>query len=135
MATSGTFPKVAGDKIYAADIENLRRIPKATSAGNYTLSVTNVGQHVQVSGSTVTVPTVGSGIQAGDAVTIYNASSADITIVRVTTAPGVYCFIAGTTRQPTKLSVNGLATFLCVDPGSVSGGSAPRFIVSGGGVS
>lgn len=132
MATlSGKFPKTTGDKIYAQDIEQLRRIPQY-STGTYTLSPLQVGQHVTVNG-TISVPTPLSGMQAGDAVTIYNPGSVSVSIAASAGSnPAIYK-LAGTTVVPTLLAANGLVTFLCVNSGGVS--SSPVYVVIGGGVS
>lgn len=132
MATlSGKFPKTTGDKIYAQDIEQLRRIPQY-STGTYVLSPLQVGQHVTVNG-TIYVPTPLSGMQAGDAVTIYNPGSVSVNIAASAGSNTAIYKLAGTTVVPTVLAANGLVTFLCVTSGGIS--SSPVYVVIGGGVS
>lgn len=131
MATAGQFPKDAGDTIYAADLEALRRIKQVT-AGSYELNVDHVGKHVYVTAS-ITVPPFSSNIQAGDAITIYNGTNSAIPIgTNYSLAMATY-FIAGTTITPVILGVNGLATFLCVDTGSPA--ASPKYVVIGAGLS
>lgn len=129
MATAGNFPKVAGDTIYAADINQLKRIPQKI-VGAYTLLVADVGMHVFVS-STVTVPDNSSGIQAGDAISIFNGSGSPISFASTGSPLSTYK-IAGTAITPITLAANGLATFLCVSTGA--GAGAARYVVIGAGI-
>lgn len=134
MANAGEFPKSSGDIIYAADLNQLRKIPQASSAGEFVLTPTNTGQHVPVTGS-IKIPASGvTGITSGDSITVYNPGPSVLTISVYGTpsVPPLY-YIVGTSVKPTSLAVNGLATFLCVDTG---GGVNPaKFIVIGGGIS
>ena len=134
MATSGQFPENAGDIVYAADLNELRRIPRADAAGDYVLAPTQTGTYVPVTGS-IKVPAAGvTGLTAGDAITLFNPGPSALSIsVYLTPAILPTYFIAGTTTKPSTLAVNGLATFLCVETGD---GSTPaKFIVTGGGIS
>jgi hypothetical protein len=133
MATSGQFPKTAGDIVYAADLNELRRIPQ-NSFGDYVLNKDQSGMHIKVTGS-IKVPATGvTGLTAGDAVTVYNPGPSALSIsVYLTPAILPTYFIAGTTTKPSTLAVNGLATFLCVETGD--GSNPAKFIVTGGGVS
>ena len=133
MATSGQFPKTAGDIVYAADLNELRRIPQ-NSFGDYVLNKDQSGMHIKVTG-TIKVPATGvTGLTAGDAVTVYNPGPSALSIsVYLTPAILPTYFIAGTTTKPSTLAVNGLATFLCVETGD--GSNPAKFIVTGGGVS
>lgn len=133
MATSGQFPKTAGDIVYAADLNQLRRIPQ-DSVGDYVLNKDQSGMHIKVTGS-IKVPATGvTGLTAGDAITVYNPGPSTLAIsVYLTPAISPTYFIAGTTTKPSTLAVNGLATFLCVETGD--GSNPAKFIVTGGGVS
>ena len=133
MATSGQFPKTAGDIVYAVDLNELRRIPQ-NSFGDYVLNKDQSGMHIKVTGS-IKVPATGvTGLTAGDAVTVYNPGPSALSIsVYLTPAILPTYFIAGTTTKPSTLAVNGLATFLCVETGD--GSNPAKFIVTGGGVS
>jgi hypothetical protein len=94
---------------------NLRDIPSAgaekTSA--YTLTVSDIGEFVTVGASgSITVPN--DTFAAGNAVSIYNNTTGDITITcSITTA-----YIAGTDadKDTITLATRGLATFLFVNP-------------------
>jgi hypothetical protein len=122
MATAGEFPKSSGDKLFAEDINDLRRVPQKSGVGAYTLSRNDIGKHVVVTGS-VTVPSVSS-LVAGDSITVYNPNTTALTI----TSAGTTTVIAGTTVTPVLIFPNGLATFLCVST------SPPKFVVIGGGI-
>lgn len=122
MAGPGEYPKVTGDKVYAVDLNDLRRVPQKDGAGTYTLSKNDIGKHVTVTGSVI-VPSVSS-IVAGDSITVYNPATTAISI----SSAGTTTVIAGTTVTPVLIAPNGLATFLCV----VS--SPPKFVVIGGGI-
>jgi hypothetical protein len=97
--------------------------PVGTKTGSYTLAVTDVGEYVQVgSGGSITIPD--ATFAEGDAVSIFNNTSGDITITcTITTA-----YIAGTNtdKATVTLATRGVATVLfisgtvCVITGSVS---------------
>jgi hypothetical protein len=97
--------------------------PVGTKTGSYTLAVTDVGEYVQVgSGGSITIPD--ATFAEGDAVSIFNNTSGDITITcSITTA-----YIAGTNtdKATVTLATRGVATVLfisgtvCVITGNVS---------------
>ena len=101
-----------------------RNIPAVgTKTGSYTLATTDVGEYVQVgSGGSITIPD--ATFAEGDAVSIFNNTSAGITITcTITTA-----YIAGTDtdKATVTLSTRGVCTVLfisgtvCVITGNVS---------------
>jgi len=97
--------------------------PVGTKTGSYTLAVTDVGEYVQVgSGGSITIPD--ATFAEGDAVSIFNNTSAGITITcSITTA-----YIAGTDsdKASVTLATRGVCTVLfisstvCVITGNVS---------------
>jgi len=97
--------------------------PVGTKTGSYTLAVTDVGEYVQVgSGGSITIPD--ATFAEGDAVSIFNNTSAGITITcTITTA-----YIAGTDsdKATVTLATRGVCTILfisstvCVITGNVS---------------
>jgi hypothetical protein len=97
--------------------------PVGTKTTSYTLAVTDVGEYVQVgSGGSITIPD--ATFAEGDAVSIFNNTSGDITITcTITTA-----YIAGTDsdKATVTLATRGVATVLfisgtvCVITGNVS---------------
>ena len=101
---------------------NIRAITSNSKSGAYTLSVDDVGELINTS-SGVTVP---SGIlSAGDAITIFNSSTGDITI---TEGSSVTMYLAGSsTTGDRTLAQNGVATVLCV--------GTDTFTILGGGLS
>jgi hypothetical protein len=101
-----------------------RNIPAVgTKTGSYTLATTDVGEYVQVgSGGSITIPN--ATFAEGDAITIFNNTTGNITITcTITTA-----YIAGTDsdKATMTLATRGLATILfisstvCVVSGNVS---------------
>jgi hypothetical protein len=96
-------------------VGNLRNIPSAGSAktSSYTLTTSDIGEFVTVgTGGSITVPN--DVFAAGNAVSIYNDTTGDITITcSITTA-----YIAGTNtdKATMTLATRGLATFLFVNP-------------------
>jgi hypothetical protein len=97
--------------------------PVGTKTGSYTLATTDVGEYVQVgSGGSITIPD--ATFAEGDAVSIFNNTSAGITITcTITTA-----YIAGTDsdKATVTLATRGVCTILfisgtvCVITGNVS---------------
>jgi hypothetical protein len=97
--------------------------PVGTKTGSYTLATTDVGEYVQVgSGGSITIPN--ATFAEGDAISIFNNTSGNITITcTITTA-----YIAGTDsdKATMTLATRGLATILfisstvCVVSGNVS---------------
>lgn len=97
--------------------------PVGTKTGSYTLATTDVGEYVQVgSGGSITIPD--ATFAEGDAISIFNNTSGNITITcTITTA-----YIAGTDsdKATMALATRGVATILfisstvCVVSGNVS---------------
>ena len=97
--------------------------PVGTKTGSYTLATTDVGEYVQVgTGGSITIPD--ATFAEGDAVSIFNNTSGDITITcTITTA-----YIAGTDtdKASVTLATRGVCTVLfisstvCVITGNVS---------------
>lgn len=97
--------------------------PVGTKTGSYTLATTDVAKYVQVgSGGSITIPD--ATFAEGDAITIFNNTSGNITITcSITTA-----YIAGTDsdKATMTLATRGVATILfissttCVVSGNVS---------------
>jgi hypothetical protein len=97
--------------------------PVGTKTGSYTLATTDVGEYVQVgSGGSITIPN--ATFAEGDAISIFNNTSAGITITcTITTA-----YIAGTDsdKATVTLATRGVCTILfisgtvCVLTGNVS---------------
>jgi len=97
--------------------------PVGTKTGSYTLATTDVGEYVQVgSGGSITIPD--ATFAEGDAISIFNNTSGNITITcSITTA-----YIAGTDsdKATMTLATRGVATVLfisstvCVVTGNVS---------------
>ena len=97
--------------------------PVGTKTGSYTLATTDVGEYVQVgSGGSITIPN--ATFAEGDAISIFNNTSGNITITcTITTA-----YIAGTDsdKATVSLATRGVATILfisgtvCVITGNVS---------------
>ena len=112
ITTSGSLNDAAG---------NVREIVNNTKTGTYTLTANDVGELINTN-SNVTIP---SGVfSAGQAITIYNNSSGNITIAR----SGVTAYSVGTSTNSDKtLAQKGVATVMCV--------SANTFVVIGGGLS
>jgi hypothetical protein len=130
--TGNAFFGVSGPatsvKTYTFPNENMsvgfRNIPPVgTKTGSYTLATTDVGEYVQVgSGGSITIPD--ATFAEGDAVSIFNNTSGNVTITcSITTA-----YIAGTDADKASmvLATRGLATVLfisstvCVVSGNVS---------------
>ena len=130
--TGNAFFGVSGPatsvKTYTFPNENMsvgfRNIPPVgTKTGSYTLATTDVGEYVQVgSGGSITIPD--ATFAEGDAVSIFNNTSSNVTITcSITTA-----YIAGTDADKASmvLATRGLATVLfisstvCVVSGNVS---------------
>jgi hypothetical protein len=109
--------------LQAASLGYLNIPPVGTKTGSYTLAVTDVGEYVQVgSGGSITIPD--ATFSEGDAISIFNNTSGNITITcSITTA-----YIAGTDadKATMTLATRGLATILfisgtvCVVSGNVT---------------
>ena len=101
---------------------NIRAITSNSKSGAYTLSVDDVGELINTS-SGVTVPS--GTLNAGDAITIFNSSTGDITI---TEGSSVTMYLAGSsTTGDRTLAQKGVATVLCV--------GTDTFTILGGGLS
>ena len=85
---------------------NLRSIPQNTQGSTYTLVAADAGKHILASG-TVTVPN--NVFSAGDAVTIVNNTSGDLTITKTITT--MYLGTDATSANRT-LATRGVATIL-----------------------
>ena len=116
---SVTFPDGGGN--YSVGYQNLPAV--GTKTGSYTLAVADIGKYVQVgSGGSITIPD--ATFAEGDAISIFNNTTGDITITcSITTA-----YIAGTDSDvaTATLATRGVATILfisstvCVIAGNVS---------------
>ena len=117
-AGAGTFTTLADQE------GSVRAIPPVgTKTSSYTLTTSDVGQYVQVgSGGSITIPN--STFSEGDAVSIFNNTTGNVTITcSITTA-----YIAGTDsdKASVTLATRGVATILfisgtvCVITGNVS---------------
>lgn len=115
---------VSATSTVSDSIGDVREIVQNSQSGaTYTLVVTDLGKHINFTGSTaVAVPN--TVFAAGDAVTIYNNQAANITVVQNN---NVTLRLAGsaTTGNRTMLQY-GLATVLCV--------AANTFVISGAGL-
>lgn len=121
-------PDAAGTNIYAlppdASTLGYRNIPAVgTKTGSYTLAIADIGKYVQVgSGGSITIPN--STFSEGDAVSIFNNTTGNITI----TCSIATAYIAGTDsdKASVTLATRGVATILfisgtvCVITGNVS---------------
>jgi hypothetical protein len=130
--TGNTFFSVSGPasstKTYTFPNENMtvgyRNLPAVgTQTGSYTLAVNDVGKYVQVStGGSITIPT--STFAEGDAITIYNNTTGNITIT--CSAPTAYIAGTNTVKTSMTLATRGVATVLfysataCVVSGNVT---------------
>jgi hypothetical protein len=101
-----------------------RNLPAVgTQTGSYTLAVNDVGKYVQLgAGGSITIPT--STFAEGDAITIYNNTTGNITIT--CSAPTAYIAGTNTVKTSMTLATRGVATVLfysataCVVTGNVS---------------
>ena len=113
IETTGTLSDAAG---------NVRELVNNGKSSGYTLTANDVGELINTN-SGVTVPT--GVFSAGQAVTIYNNTSGNITI---TQAGGATVFLAGSSTSGNRtLAQRGVATVLCV--------SSNTFTILGGGLS
>ena len=101
---------------------NIRAITSNSKAAAYDLTADDVGELINTS-SGVTVPS--GTLSAGDAITIFNSSTGDITI---TEGSSVTMYLAGSsTTGDRTLAQKGVATVLCV--------GTDTFTILGGGLS
>lgn len=122
--TTVTGTTVTGQTIND-NIGNVRRIPQNTQTGSYTLVAGDSGKHVFTTAG-VTVP---SGVfTVGEAVSIYNNTTGNITITQGTNVTLRQAGASGTGDR--TLAQRGLATVLCV-----SGANGTEFVIGGAGLS
>ncbi len=102
---------------------NVRAIPQNSQSATYTLAITDVGKHVNITaGVGVTVPP--DIFSSGDAITIFNNTG---TAKTVFVGSGVTMRLAGTASTGTRyLSQYALSTIICI--------SSNVFAISGAGV-
>tara|TARA_Y100001973_G_scaffold32312_1_gene48710 strand:+ start:13649 stop:14149 length:501 start_codon:yes stop_codon:yes gene_type:complete len=113
LTASGTVSDAGG---------NIRAITSNSKSGAYTLTSGDVGELINTT-SEVTVPA--STFSAGDAITIYNGTTSDITI---TQGSSVTMYLAGSSTTGNRtLAQKGVATVLCV--------GTDTFTILGGGLS
>jgi hypothetical protein len=123
--TTGNFAIVSGATVTGAvvndNIGNVRNIPQNSQTTSYTLVSGDAGKHVFTT-SGVTVP---SGVFViGQAVTIYNNTTGNLTITQGTNVTLRQAGASGTGNR--TLAQRGLATVLCV-----SGSSGTEFVIAG----
>jgi len=109
------------DENFTVGFRNLPAV--GTKTGSYTLAVGDVGKYVQLgSGGSITIPT--STFAEGDAITLYNNTTGNITIT--CSAPTAYIAGTNTVKTSMTLATRGVATILfysataCVVSGNVS---------------
>jgi hypothetical protein len=101
-------------------IGNIRELPPTTKSASYTLVSTDSGKFIS---TTANVAIPASVFTAGQNISIFNNSSANITI----TTTGVTVYLTGTaTTGDRTLLQRGLASAVCV--------AANTFVVTGGGL-
>jgi hypothetical protein len=108
----------------------LTNVPQNSKTTSYTLLASDVGKHVSTNAGVI-VPI--STFFPGDTITIYNNSSADITISKQSgQEANITMYLAGTATNTTNrtLAQRGLCTLLCI-----VGGSIPTFVIAGSGLS
>ena len=99
----------------------VRNIPINTQVANYTIALSDNGKFVSTTAQ-LNIPT--TVFSAGNAVTLFNNSAANILIQSIT---GTTVYLAGTATTGNRtLTQRGLATLLCV--------SANTFVISGAGL-
>ena len=109
------------DENFTVGFRNLPAV--GTKTGSYTLAVGDVGKYVQLgSGGSITIPT--STFAEGDAITLYNNTTGNITIT--CSAPTAYIAGTNTVKTSMTLATRGVATILfysataCVVSGNVT---------------
>ena len=119
---SPTFANVTATSAVTDSAGNVRTITQNTQSGSYVLVATDAGKHIYTSAG-VTVPA--SVFSAGQAVSIVNSSTSNITITQGTSAT---MYLAGTATTGNRtLAQKGLCTVLCV--------ASNTFIIVGAGLS
>jgi hypothetical protein len=122
---SGNFTGTASGATVRDSIGNVRIIPQNAQTTGYTLTASDVGKHI----FTVTGVTVPSGVfTVGDAISIYNNTTGNITITQGTNVTLRQAGASGTGDR--TLAQRGLATVLCV-----SGSAGTEFVIGGAGLS
>ena len=123
--SSGNFTTTLSGATTRDSIGNVRDIPQNSQTTSYTLVASDAGKHVFTT-SGVTVP---SGVfSVGQAVSIYNNTSGNITITQGTNVTLRQAGASGTGDR--TLAQRGLATVLCV-----SGAAGTEFVIGGAGLS
>ncbi len=103
-ANTGSFTKLSDVK------GDVRAIPQNSQTAGYTLVATDAGKHISTTTSSVTIPA--SVFSIGDAVTIYNNSTASIDIIQ---GSSVTLRTTGTDSTGSiSLPMYGICTALCV---------------------
>jgi len=121
---TGAFTTVTGQDVNDS-IGNVRDIPQNSQTGSYTLVAGDAGKHVFTTAG-VTVP---SGVfTVGEAVSIYNNTTGDLTITEGSNVTLRQAGASGTGNR--TLAQRGLATVLCV-----SGANGTEFVIGGAGLS
>lgn len=121
---TGAFTTVTGQNVNDS-IGNVRDIPQNSQTGSYTLVASDAGKHVFTTAG-VTVP---SGVfTVGEAVSIYNNTTGEITITQGSNVTLRQAGASGTGNR--TLAQRGLATVLCV-----SGANGTEFVIGGAGLS
>ena len=122
--TTGAFTTVTGQTVNDS-IGSVRDIPQNSQTGSYVLVAGDAGKHVFTTAG-VTVP---SGVfSVGEAVSIYNNTTGDLTITQGTNVTLRQAGASGTGDR--TLAQRGLATVLCV-----SGANGTEFVIGGAGLS
>ena len=122
--TTGAFTTVTGQTVNDS-IGSVRDIPQNSQTGSYALVAGDAGKHVFTTAG-VTVP---SGVfSVGEAVSIYNNTTGDLTITQGTNVTLRQAGASGTGDR--TLAQRGLATVLCV-----SGAAGTEFVIGGAGLS
>ena len=117
---TGAFTTVTGQTVNDS-IGNVRDIPQNSQTGSYTLVAGDAGKHVFTTAG-VTVP---SGVfTVGEAVSIYNNTTGDLTITQGSNVTMRQAGASGTGNR--TLAQRGLATVLCV-----SGANGTEFVIAG----
>jgi len=127
--TTANFVTVSGTTVTGSavndSIGNVRNIPQNSQTTSYVLVAGDAGKHVFTT-SGVTIP---SGVfSIGQAVSIYNNTTGDITITQGSDVTLRQAGASGTGDR--TLAQRGLATVLCV-----SGAAGTEFVIGGAGLS
>lgn len=115
-------------KLYTKDASNvvvdlISTIPAVAKSASYTLTKSDIGDHVSISDGSITVPPDVFAI--GDVVVLYNNNAS--TSRAVTKGSGVSMFWVNGVDANRTLGIRGLATILCV--------GSNQFVITGQGVS